>query len=424
MPPAAAPAPDPPAPLPQRVLRAVVLLALCAVISLLAGLAAVGLLNPFTEDDQHFRRVVWAMLLVVLGLPTLIIWLAYRLRLRSWWWLGGGWLAVLPVLVYLAVDDPVVRRPITFSELAPAFPGAEQSYAVLMRYAVGTAATKAFKLAAFAPPKEADRLPAYALEKRERIERTWDELAAVRQWYAELGAFDRIGDLGNETPGAPVPAYAPHRVLAQSAQLKAMLLALDGRGDDAIATLLPVLDVGWKLQVNSRSLVRHSIGMAIRRMALEAAEFTLARAPVSPALRARLAAALGPAGGEAGARRLIAIEFVFWAAGSMTTTLRPSQSVPAVVRYPFRVLELLIYNPNRTINEVGEITAELQDLAARRQPLRPMEEGVRGSGFLRMKNLGGQIAIHSGMPSYQSVLDSYWRTEDRLAAVRARLAQL
>ncbi|PAW62998.1 MAG: hypothetical protein B9S34_15165 [Opitutia bacterium Tous-C1TDCM] len=411
-------------PLPQRLLRAVVLLALCAVVSLLAGLAAVGLLNPFTEDDQHFRRVVWAMLLVVLGLPTLIIWLAFRLRLRSWWWLGGGWLAVLPVLVYLAVDDPVVRRPITFAELAPAFPGAEQSYAVLMRFAVGTAATKAFKLAAFAPPKEADQLSAYALEKRERIERTWEELASVRQWYGELSAFDRIGDLGNETGTTPAPAYAPHRVLAQTAQLKALLLALDGRGDDAIALLLPVLDVGWKLQVNSRSVARLQIGFTVRRMALEAAEFTLARTPVSPALRNRLAAVLGPTGGAAGARRLIAIEYVFWAAGSMNSTLQPSGTVPTVVRYPLRVVQVLIYNPNRTINEVGDVMAEFQDLAARRRTLRPLQEGVRGSGILRMKNLGGQIAIHSGMPSYQSVLDSYWRTEDRLAAVRARLAQL
>ena len=76
-----------------RILRAVVLLSLCTVVSLLAVLATIALLNPITEDDAHFRLVVGIMVLVVIGLPGLLIWLAYRLRLRSWWWLAGGWLA-------------------------------------------------------------------------------------------------------------------------------------------------------------------------------------------------------------------------------------------------------------------------------------------------------------------------------------------
>src|SRR6185436_11761713 len=57
-----------------------------------------------------------------------------RQVLRSWRWIGAGYLVLAPVLAYLATDDAVIRRPITMEEIAPAFPGAEKSYEVLMRY--------------------------------------------------------------------------------------------------------------------------------------------------------------------------------------------------------------------------------------------------------------------------------------------------
>jgi hypothetical protein len=423
--PASSPAPA--LPLALRVLRAVILLALCAALAFVFVLGSFALLNPMTMDDDHFRVAVTASLgLGGLLLPVLLVWLAYRLRLRSWWWLGGGWLAVLPVLAYLAADDPVIRRPMTIEEVAPSFPGAEQSYQVLMVQAVDSPAARAFKTGAFSTPKDIAELPAYAGKNRARVEDTWHKLAAERAWYAELNAFDRIGDLGDASHETPIPAYAVHRVMAQTAQLKALLLAGEGRGDEAVAVLLPVLEVGRKIQVTSRTLVRTMIGFTIRRMALDAAGLVLDRTAVSPAMRARLLAAAGPVSGEAGARRLVAIEYANWTTGSMIDyhlNRKAESPAPAVLRGLVGLFTPLVINPNRTINEAGDIMAELQDLAARRQPMTLARRVAPAPGPVGIKNLIGQLMVYSEMPAYQYILDRYWETEDKLVALRGRLAE-
>lgn len=408
-----------------RAIRAVALLALCCIIAFLAVLAAAAVLNPFAHDDtEGFKFAMRVTLLAGLFLPLILVWLAYRLRLRSWWWLGGGYLAVAPVLAYLAADDTTIRRPMSIEEIAPGFPGAEESYRVFMRYAKDSPEGRAFKQVVWGIPREADKMPGFAEANRAKIDTVWADLAPVRAWYDELSAFDRIGDLGTARYDAPVPAFAVHRAMSQAAQLKATLLALDGRGDEAIAVLLPVLDVGRKMQVNSRTLVRSMIGLAMRRPVLDTVDFTLARAAVSPAMRARLLAALGPAGGEAGARRLVAIEYAYWTSGAVLSfELSPSSPIPAIVRVPLRLVAPLVVNPNRTINRVGDLMAEMQDRAAQRQPMGSRAQTAIANGPLPMKNLFGTMMAATSIPDYGKVIDIYWKTEDHLAVLRAQLAK-
>ncbi len=93
------------------------------------------------------------------------------------------------------------------------------------------------------------------------------------------------------------------RTYTQYAVAIASLQALDGRGDEAFATLTNLYCVARKLEPNARTLVRAMIAKVIQKMALNTAGFVLDHATVSPASRVALAAEMSAAtAGPAGAR--------------------------------------------------------------------------------------------------------------------------
>ena len=219
------------------------------------------------------------------------------------------------------------------------------------------------------------------------------------------------------------------RTLAQRSCAQATLLALDGRRDEAIATLAPMLEAGRKLQPSSRTLVRPTIGIVIERMCVETAGIVLDLGSVSAAARARLAAALGAENSAAMARRLILVEYAQFAPtffkAKLGDTLAPSKGIGPVVRGPLNLLGGLFVNPNATINLLGQHVFELAALAEARQL---GKFSVRQQGFgdteLRrpgMKNLFGRHMVSMATSAYTKVLDSHWKTADLREALRQRL---
>jgi len=298
-------------PVPLRALRVIALVGLASLFSLIVGLALFSLFPIFHNAFESF--VTWNFQTgeaqpgsaVVAGIMTLalivlvttgVLLAAWKLKLRSWWWIAGGYLAVAPVLAYLAVDDPVYRRPVTVEELAPPFPGAEKSFEVLMRYGKQHPLGKSFKeppsIVAGKSAREPGPWREIIVANRAAFETRWTELAPVRAWWDELNAFDRIGDLTPPRSDAEVVAFHPFRAMSQNGCAVAGLLAIDGRGDEAIDVLIPLIQVGRKIQPSARTLVRLMIGIVIERMTLETAGFVLDTTTVSPAARARLARAL------------------------------------------------------------------------------------------------------------------------------------
>jgi hypothetical protein len=91
---------------------------------------------------------------------------------------------------------------------------------------------------------------------------------------------------------AEIIAFQPFRAHYQHACAIASLQALDGHGDAALATLLPILEVNRKLEPSSRTLVRSMLARVGQRMAIETAAFVLDTTAVSPDSRARFASAL------------------------------------------------------------------------------------------------------------------------------------
>lgn len=427
----------------SRLLPALALLPLVACLLLFLVLAVIPLVlrnSGATEPGD------WLILTAFVLLPVgLTIGLRRIAPLR--WRLALGYAAVAPVLAYLAVDDPALRHPTSLSEVAPAFPGAEKSFAVLMRYGKSQplgrdfkAPQRIFRQGRYVDASKPEEWVKWLAEHRADIEADWADLAPVRAWWDELAAFDRIGDL---TPGridAEIMAFSPVRSYAQHAVAIAGLQALDGRGDEAFATLQPLLEVSRRLEPSSRTLVRFMIARVIQRMAIDAAGFVLDRTPVSPSARARFAAALvRGSGGEAGARRLIGIEYAFGL--DAFASLRLGDFLHAYVRdqlgaldlrreLPFRLLNPvspLAFNPRLTFNVLGDLTARRQDLAARRQTDRLAELDkafFAHEGRPRFKNLLGAIFISQTTPALTKVTETYWKIEDLRLALAGRLGGL
>ncbi len=431
-----------------RLLRAFALLGLALIATLLLGLALLSssstlsdaISTLFTWEHTGSVTAVATLLAFIVLVPIVLLALAWRLRLRSWWWIGGGYLAAAPVLVYLAIDDATIRRPVSIEEIAPAFPGAEKSFAVLMRYGKNQPLAREFKGGNrmmfgqppyIGDPSKTEAWRTWLLARRTDIEADWADLAPVRAWWAELNTFDRIGDLTPASYDAEIMAFAPVRIYSQHAIAIAGLQAIEGRGDDAVATLLPLLQVGRRLQPSARTLVRFMIGIVLEKMAIQTAGFILEQTAVSPEMKAKLAAALeGGCRGEAGARRLIGIEYSFQlgvlpekSLGELFALMTSPRGGRDGARHALNLISPFVYNTRRTVNLMGDVNSELQELAARRQSIDAPRAAalIAEKTQLRFKNFVGSIIADRAVPSFYKVADSYWKVQEMRDALAARL---
>lgn len=372
------------APLWQRSLRSLILLGLCLALTVITAIAVIGCLPFVTESFKQLfswgrkvpKEVISLTVLFVILVPLIVLAVAERKRWLSWPVLAVSWLVVLPVLGWLAWDEPAIRQPITIEEFSPAFPGAELSYAVLMQYSKQTPSEEAKAFAAtklsapvLANPDDSARWLESVTKNRAAIEADWATLVPQRRWLGELAAFERIGDLTPSDYGANIMNFQVWRTLSKHTCAVAMLWALDGRGDEAIALLVPQLEVSRKLQLSSRTLVRTMIAVVVERVTLQTAALVLDQKPVSAASHARLTAALANENGPDLAHRMLLIEYFRFAPYVNSMNLGDHLAgtwgnEKTMLRRPLNFLSALFFNPIATTNIYGDHLRELAKLAA------------------------------------------------------------
>jgi len=225
-------------------------------------------------------------------------------------------------------------------------------------------------------------------------------------------------------------SFAAIRTLARNGLAIASLQAIDGRGDAAVDTMLPIMQVGYKLQPSSRTLVRAMVGVIVERMSLEVAGFILDSSSVSPVARERLASALHDRDAKAGARHIAGVEYALMFArvgekplGDICAAMGNARSQPSR-KWAMNLLSPFIYNPRATINLYGDLSADWQEEAARREVV---EMEARGNRFFRenyrlgFKNLVGTTFLCLSIPAEQKVIENYWKTQDLRTALLSRL---
>jgi hypothetical protein len=266
-------------------------------------------------------------------------------------------------------------------------------------------------------------------KNRATLEAEWATAAPQRAWLDRLNAFDRLGDLTPADFAADIPRFDVWRYLTQRTCAIASLQALDGHGDEAMATLLPMLEVARKFETSSRTLVRLMIARVAQKMCYETAGFILDHGSPGREARHRLAAAVKSGNGPAGARRIVWIEYTFL--GALLERLTLSETMTAVswnrgLNLPtgLNFLTCFAINPRSTANLYGDTVAELSALAETRDLGR---FAVREQAFIHdsmrggPKNLGGRLVLAMATPAYSKVLKSYWDIEDLRIALNERL---
>lgn len=435
-----------PAPLPrwQRILRAVsacgLALALCLILALavlvfMTGHSPIRLVEHFSLDSRLAVGVCIGGLIagLVVYLPSALVDHGLRKGWLTWRVMAACWLAVGAVALWLQWDDSSVLYPTSLEENYSTYPGADMSYTTLMRYPKHPTSPEALALsnvkwqvpsAGPATFGDAQRRFTFLTAKRAGLAADWETLAPQREWLAELSRFDRIGDLP-PVEASDTISYNIWGLLSQRCCAQALSLAMDGKGDEAIDTLIPLLEVGRKLQPYSRTLVRGTIGMTVEKAALETAGFVLDRSPVSAAARSRLLAALGPNDSKAIARHLVLSDYPFFISqighfgvGDLAT--RDSTN-PYVVRRALNALGSQFLNPNATMNAYARRMLS-QATAAEERDLGRLSAAIeRTGGGPPMKNLVGWLMISSYSPSLDYFMRSFWSMADLREALRTRL---
>lgn len=431
------PTPAPKAPLPLRLFRSLVILSLVLAFTLIAALAYAG--AAFSAVATYFQdarkppgAVLFTLWVLVTLLPLGLAVLAARRNWLKWPVLATGSLTAGVILTWLAWDDADLHRPPSIEEISPVFDGAELSYAVVMEYGKQRPTEEAKAFANYKPKaqftaaaaNEPEKWIEFLTKNRAALEADWEAAAPQRAWLGRLNAFDRLGDLTPADYAADIPSFFVWRFLSQRTCAIASLQALDGRGDEAIATLLPMLEVSRKFETSSRTLVRTMIARVIQKMCYQNAAFILERGKPGAAARARLLAAIESGNPEAGARRLVLTEYtvfspllakVSFADTVNAVTLGGKKQLPGVLN----LLTRFVLNPRATMNLYGDYIYELADLAERRELgsfAARQEAFVRSALQGGMKNLGGHLLLNMAVPAYQKILQNYWDTEDlRLA---------
>ncbi len=411
----------------------------------LQGVSVEEGLREMNLDRRMEFGVGMFYLFAVLLFPVVLLLGAWWLRLRSWAWILTGYAVVAVAYMHLLGDEPLRYSP-TLEAMAPALPGDERSHAVLMRYSRKHPSPEALAFLALDERWKGSPMGLgtdFYLDNRlvwnrklvlsrAEIEAAWAALAPQRRWLAELNSYERLGDLTEpDFRKYDHVNYNVWRQLAYGTAAMASLQALDGNGDAAIAMLLPLLEVSQKLPVHSRNKIRSLIAVVSEKVMLKTAFFVLDHAAVSPAMRARLAAALARAPDRAIAIRHIAeIDFVFAAAASKDLRMGDLFALLTDHRYPPLVFLLnrlspLFYHPHRTINQCGDLVTETQARWSRRKI--PETEALHLAFYQEasgphIRNFLGNALVAYWMPSYRRIPEPYWDGIDLRDKLQARLA--
>jgi len=208
----------------------------------------------------------------------------------------------------------------------------------------------------------------------------------------------------------------------------ASLQAIDGHGDEAIATVTRLDAIARKVEPNARTLIRAMIAEFIHKITLQTADFVLDDATVSPVARAALDAELAAAASSPrGETFRLHRSRLYPTAGRVIHPRRTHRPSPApwispalnsdFWRPPHQPSRHRQFFGGRLYTIYGHAEARrIRDLEDSKNPAnRPALEGYH------FKNIGGRMLADMPIPSLSKVAKTYGDIDDLHLVILARL---
>ena len=414
-----------------------------AVTVLATGSLILVWLRSFTLEVDRWGHAADGQYLLILQVGVFLLCLMALFVLRRWALKRGLFLAAgrtvlaavaVGCVIYLGWDEPEAPSIGRNRAIMAGRSEDEPTRLLTLRYSPAPGGGKVFT-----PPThkldfhdKGEKRREYLLAHRAEIEANWAELAEVRAWWAEMAAQPQLGDRRYASFEEPIMRFAPIRAYTQHALAFAELQALDGNGDEALATVGQVYVVGALLQPAACTLVRGMIATLTQKQSLETAGVVLDHARVSADARVRFAALLDASKGDGiGAKRLILTESTssLWTAKGISMVGLSAERFTSDhwQGYIARRVSPLTLNPQATVNRLHDqyerfaLRAEVRDLAG--MDALEKEANTMLFGAFQVKNISGRLLVAMWMPIYSKVVKSYWETEDLRASLAKRLRE-
>ncbi|MFT3869187.1 MAG: hypothetical protein QM715_12080 [Nibricoccus sp.] len=293
----------------QRVLHglAVVALALGAILTVVVviasvyvtGFLAVGVGKPAEEVGISANLPFLTVVAGGVALAVLVLAIC-----AIYWYVRWKWISLFGVLVvgslgFLAFDS----TPVPQADLGSRVGADDRGYQKIMWMSEASPFSRlseagvldSNELTSLLLPAKGDDWPEFVRSNRELIIRAWNEDKLGREWIAAINATPP-GGVWPQGLNAPFIAFKPTRAICNLRLAYACVLSVDGRSEEAVGVLVPVILAMHHLQRTGGNLVhemipalilKHCYACAGQIMKVESISFG-SRALLGNALRAGL----------------------------------------------------------------------------------------------------------------------------------------
>ncbi len=416
-----------------RVLHACLVLLLTGAGLLFLSLIMVSVICARTVLGANEMDSLVAVALIVLGLVLLIAGGFALVYPPRWRWLVLAGLPVFCALGWMGLDSAALP--------APEFPGMsvasdDPAYRTLMWLGKDPALRRAPAVVSTLDPstlipsksdKAADWTECVGLHAREVVQ-AWHDDSLGREWIA---ALDRTPPAGFWPHGLndPLLDFKPVRDTVRIRLAYAYLLAMQGKRDEAVSLVLPLMRVMSTLQRAGGNLVTIMIGEVGAKLTYRFMNAVLELGPLSEPVSLAAGRTLLNAPSP---RQIIPnmflgeIIFAHEALASVhrygdTKSQEASESPPTLFSRTLAGLGSLAFHPNRTEATVVAGHRHLCKLAEARdlEGLRAFQ--VSRLDWERFRNPVGNTMASQIFPDFSKVVSEAWGIDDMRLALLARL---
>jgi hypothetical protein len=365
----------------------------------------------------------WVLAAILLGLGIYAV--VKKLSLKI---LLPGLLSVIGGLLYLRWDGEAPGQP----DLGPRVTEADEGYRIVMWMSEaspysrlgegGVLADSMMKVLGL--PSETKDWAGHIQIYRDEIMLAWGQDKLGREWIDAINARPPAG-VWPQDFNAPTVKFSPIRLSTYARTGRAYALALDGRRDEALNSLVPMILAWQQVQRTGPCLLNGMIAEVVLKQNYLVVGEVLKLGNISATTRQNLTEVL---------QRAPAMQQVFQnaflgdyanLAGAIEVGLQMAyqgqQQKQAEQNWMHWLVPNVIASANQTKRELMRSLQRVCELAVTRDTKRLKEIAEAKASVWSLKNPAGTIMVNMATPAYVKVVGQMWIIEDLRLALLAQL---